>query len=232
MKIILRIFASAVLVFCFITGNGQNRPPGNDKEQRKRDIFTDPESAAAKAIYVLKALVANEKLKGMVNLSPAEVNQLQVGRAIPVLELSYNGIIKAGLDSILTALLDQSQKTKLLYPLQVNGITKTTALVYGENGKWKLSTAGDNRYVDLIGIKVPENADNIELIEIPGLGISMLGYSIGQQVFYIADRNIDSIKMEKGRPMPEKQALRAITIYARQFDEKYGREIRNRKLID
>lgn len=236
MKNIFKAFISATFIFCCMFSsscqNKQNENNNNNNDKQMPDTFSNPDSAAASSIHVLQTLASNEKLKGAVNLSADEVNQLQVGKAIPVQEISYNGLLKSNPDSIAAPPVDMSQKSQMIYPLQINSAIKTTALVYGNGSEWKLSSAGDNKHVELLSMQRPDSAGNISLMDVPGLGISFLKYTINGQNFYVPNRSIPSVKIEKGRPIPERQALQSIAIYARQFDEKYGKDIKNKKLVD
>lgn len=236
MKNIFKAFISATFIFCCMFSsscqNKQNENNNNNNGQQMPDTFSNPDSAAATSIHVLQTLASNEKLKGTINLSADEVKQLQVGKAIPLQEISYNELLKVNPDSITAPPVDMSQKSQMLYPLQINGAIKTTALVYGDGSQWKLSSAGDNRHVELLSMQKPDSASNVSLMDVPGLGISFLKYTINGQNFYVANRSIVSAKIEKGRAVPERQALQSLAVYAKQFDEKYGKDIKNKKIVD
>lgn len=235
MKNIFKMFVAATFIFCCIFNSScQNKQNENNHNngQQMPDIFASPDSAAATAIHVLQAITSNEKLKGAVNLTSDEVKQLRVGKAIPVQEISYDNLLNANPDSISTPPVELSQRSQMLYPLLINSAIKTTALVHGNGTEWTLSSAGDNRHVELLSMQKPENASDLRLMDVPGLGISFLSYTIDGQSFYMPNKSIPSANIEKGHAVPERQMLRSLAIYARQFNEKYGKDIKNHRFAD
>lgn len=198
-----------------------------------KQTFTSPDSAVDAAISLLQTLASNEKIKGTINLSPDESRQLKAGKAIPVQEISYNDLLKANPDSMSPPPpVNADQQNKWLYPLQINNVTKTTAVVTKSNDSWQITSAGDNSYVEMLSSQKLEGASQLGIIEVPGLTISFLRFVVNNNVVYIPNRNIPEAKMEKGQAMNERQVLQSLVLYARQVEAKYGKDIRDKKAVD
>ena len=222
-----------IISFYMLDSSCQNRKdPGNNGDQMK-NTFANPDSAAATSIVVLQALASDEKLKGTTNLTPDEAKQLVVGKPIPVHEVGYNDLLKAQPDSsLLSPSFDSGQQKKWLYPLQLQQATKTTAIVTKSESAWKLTSAGNNGYVDLLSTPTPAGASAISVIEVPGLNVNFWHYVADGRSIYISNRNIPEVKIEKGQLIPERELLPALVAYARIVEEKNGKDIRNKKIVD
>jgi hypothetical protein len=72
----------------------------------------------------------------------------------------------------------------------------------------------------------------MSVIEVPGLGVSFLRYTVNGVVMYVPDRSVPDAKIIKGEPMPEQQALQSLAQYARVFDRLHGKDISNKKFTD
>jgi hypothetical protein len=233
MKKMHKVLLSILIIPLYIMNSScqEKRDNGGNGDQNKNS-FTTPDSAAQKAIEVLQTLASDEKLKGTTNLTPEEVRQLKVGKAIAVHELSYDELLKANPDSVPPPVMDSTSQRKWLYPLQINNTTRTTSIVTKNDGLWKLTSAGDNAHVEILNAQRPADAAVADLIEVPGLSISFLRYQTNNGVFYSSNRSIPEVKIEKGQLIPESQALRSLVSYARIIEEKYGKDIKNKKIVD
>lgn len=218
----------------YMTGSScQNKNNTDQKDDQVKHNFTNPDSAARLSLTVLQGIVSNEKLKGTIPLSPEEVRQLTLGQPIAVQELSYDELLKAPPDSVPPPPApDPMQQTRWLYPLQIDSSVKTTAVVSKSDDYWKLSSTGDNSYVELLSAQKPEGASVMSLIEVPGLSVRFLRYVVNGAVFYASDRDLPEAKIGKGRLMPEQQALQSLAAYAHVVDQKYGKDIRDKKAVD
>lgn len=233
MKKMHKVLLSILIIPLYIMNSScqEKRDNGGNGDQNKNS-FTTPDSAAQKAIEVLQTLASDDKLKGATNLTPEEVRQLKVGKAIAVQELSYDELLKANPDSVPPPVMDSTSQRKWLYPLQINNTTRTTSIVTKNDDLWKLTSAGDNAHVEILNAQRPADAAVADLIEVPGLSISFLRYQTNNGVFYSSNRSIPEVKIEKGQLIPEGQALRSLVSYARIIEEKYGKDIKNKKIVD
>src|SRR5882724_9455088 len=152
MKRIYKVFSLVpIILFCIVNSSCQNQKTTNDNGNQMKQTFDNPDSAAGASINLLLSLVSNEKLKGVINLSTDEVRQLKVGKAIAVQELSYNDLLKAKPDSVPPPpIANAAQQDKWLYPLEINNSPKTTAMVSKTNDSWRIASAGDNSYVEML----------------------------------------------------------------------------------
>lgn len=233
MKKMHKVLLSILIIPLYIMNSSCQEKRDNDGNgDQNKNSFTTPDSAAQKAIEVLQTLASDEKLKGTTNLTPEEVRQLKVGKAIAVHELSYDELLKANPDSVPPPVMDSTSQRKWLYPLQINNTTRTTSIVTKNDGLWKLTSAGDNTHVGILNAQRPADAAVADLIEVPGLSISFLRYQTNNGIFYSSNRSIPEVKIEKGQLIPEGQALRSLVSYARIIDEKYGKDIKNKKIVD
>ena len=233
MKNHFNVIMSAALIAGCITGSGcQNKQTTttNNNDNHSVQTFTNPDDAAKSALDVLQALASNSKLNGVLALSAEEVKQLTVGRSIPLQEISYQQLLKG--DSMQTLPPPSSERSRMLYPLEIGNVPRTTAIVSGSNNNWKLSSAGDNNYVALLSSQKAEGSSNMSLVEVPGLGISFLRYEINGGVIYVPDRNVPDAKIMKGESMTEQQALQSLVQYAHEFERLHGKEISNKKFTD
>lgn len=228
-----KVLLSILIIPLYIMNSSCQEKRDNDGNgDQNKNSFTTPDSAAQKAIEVLQTLASDEKLKGTTNLTPEEVRQLKVGKAIAVHELFYDELLKANPDSVPPPVMDSTSQRKWLYPLQINNTTRTTSIVTKNDGLWKLTSAGDNTHVGILNAQRPADAAIADLIEVPGLSISFLRYQTNNGVFYSSNRSIPEVKIEKGQLIPEGQALRSLVSYARIIEEKYGKDIKNKKIVD
>lgn len=233
MKKMHKVLLSILIIPLYIMNSSCQEKRDNDGNgDQNKNSFTTPDSAAQKAIEVLQTLASDEKLKGTTNLTPEEVRQLKVGKAIAVHELFYDELLKANPDSVPPPVMDSTSQRKWLYPLQINNTTRTTSIVTKNDGLWKLTSAGDNTHVGILNAQRPADAAIADLIEVPGLSISFLRYQTNNGVFYSSNRSIPEVKIEKGQLIPEGQALRSLVSYARIIEEKYGKDIKNKKIVD
>jgi len=233
MKKMYKVLLSILIIFLYIMNSScqEKRDNGGNGDQTKQ-TFASPDSAAQKGIEVLQALASNEKLKGATSLSPDEVKQLKVGRAIAVHEISYNDLLKANPDSVPPPVMDSASQGKWLYPLQINNTTRTTSVVTKTDGAWKLTSAGDNTHVEMLNAQRPQDAAITGVLEVPGLNVNFVRYQTSNGIFYSANRSIPEVKIEKGQLIPERQALQSLVSYARIIEEKYGKDIKNKKVVD
>jgi len=210
----------------------KQEPAGGSGGQKKNN-FANPDSAAAASIRVLQTLASDEKVKGAVNLTPDEAKQLVVAKPISVQEISYNDLVKAQPDSALLAPpTDSGLQKKWLYPLQINHVTKTTAIVTKSSEAWKLTSAGNNGYVDILSTQLPPGASAISILDVPGLNVLFLHYIVDGRPVYIASRNIPEVKIEKGRLLSGPELFQSLVTYARLVEDKNGKDIRNKKIVD
>jgi len=233
MKKMYKVLLSILIIPLYIMNSScqEKRDNGGNGDQNKNS-FTSPDSAAQRAIEVLQALASDEKLKGATNLSPDEVRQLKVGKAIAVQELSYDELLKASPDSVAPPVIDSASQRKWLYPLQINNTTRTTSVVTKNDGAWKLTSAGDNTHVEILNAQKPQDAAITGLLEVPGLNVNFVRYQTSNGIFYSANRSIPEVRIEKGQLIPERQALQSLVAYARIIEEKYGKDIKNKKVVD
>lgn len=234
MKKLYRLSLSVLFIsFYLMSSNCQNKNQNSGDGDQQKNIFSSPDSAAQRGIEVLTTLASNEKLKGATSLSADQVKQLKVGKAIAIQEMSYNDLLKASLDSVPPPpAINVDAQSKWLYPLQLNDNTMTTTLVTKSNDGWKLTSAGDNTNVELINAQKQKNDSIVSLLEVPGLKINFLRYRTSNGIFYSSNRSIPELKVEKGQLIPERQALNALASYARTIEEKYGKDIKNKKISD
>lgn len=234
MKKLYKFLLSVLTFFTFVMySNCQNKKNNDGNGDQAKQRFTTPDSAVQKAMEVLQALASDEKLKNTINLSAEEVKQLKVGQKIIVQEISYNDLLKANPDSVPPPpAADPASQDKWLFPLQIDNTTKTTSVVTKSNGSWKMTSAGDNSHVELLNTQKPQDASNVSLVEVPGLNINFLRYHTSNGFFYSPDQSIPEVKIEKGQLIPERQALQSLALYARMIEEKYGKDIRDKKIVN
>lgn len=217
--------------YATMTSCQDNKTASNNNGNGKEKVYTRPEDAAKSALAVLNELATNPKTKGATSLSADEVKKLQVGAPIALTQISYEALLRANADSMpspVTAVM--TEQSSWLFPLELNGVAATIATVRGSNNNWALSTAGDNKYVN--GFLSNKTEGIIDIIEVPGLGINFLRYKTNEAVFYLADRDLAEAEIAKDRPMTERQALQSLVRYARIFESKYGKDLKNKKLVD
>lgn len=234
MKRNYKILLSGLIIFFYMLDSScQNKKDTGNNGDQMKNTFTNPDSAAATSVAVLQALASDEKLKGTINLSPDEARQLVIGKAIPVQEVSYDALLKDKPDSVLLSPpADPGLQTKWLYPLQISNSIKTTAIVTKSEGSWRLTSAGNNSYVEILSSQSPAGASVTSIMEVPGLHTLFLRYVLNGRFFYVPDRNIPEVKIEKGQLLSEQVLLQALVTYARQVEEKNGKDIKNKKIVD
>lgn len=71
----------------------------------------------------------------------------------------------------------------------------------------------------------------VDLISIPGINVELISFSEGDQRMLQPTEDLPEAKLTKGRAIREQDALSALANYAKEFDRKYGEEIRKRHLV-
>ena len=230
MKIILKSLVTAATIMIYTLNIGCQNQHNTVAQNNKEQTFTNADDAAKSALEVLQKLTADKNFQSTMSLTSDEAKQLTLGKALDVIEVSYNKLLKA--DSLPISELMQDGYLRKLYPLEINGYLKTTAIVYSKGDSWKLSSAGDNSYIELLSLKRPSGDSDIHIVEVPGVHLQFISYTTNGEKFYISDSDIPDSKITKGKPIEEHQFLSQLTSYVHAFDSKYGEKIREKKIVD
>jgi hypothetical protein len=218
---------------CILNFGCKNQQTTTAQNNNKQQTFDNADDAAKSALNVLQTLAADKNLSGAISLTADETKQLTVGKALNVQEVSYDKLLSVNPDSSFdVATIMQPGQQHLLYPLEINGSPKTTALVSMTDNRWKLSSAGDNSYMELLTSKQIMQDSGVQIVDVPGMHIRFITYTENGRKFYISDSDVPESKIEKGQPMEEQQALHALASYAQIFNSKYGDQIKQKKVLD
>jgi hypothetical protein len=233
MKIVIKSFIAAAMIISSILNIGCTNQQTTVAQNNKAQTFSNADDAAKSALIVLQKLTTDKNLQGTMSLTPDEAKQLTVGKALDIEELSYNKLLEIKADSSFAiSQIIQSGLLRKLYPLEISGSPKTTAVVSSTDNNWKLSSAGDNSYIELLSLKQASADSDIQVVEVPGMHLKFLGYILNGEKFYISDSNVPGTKIIKGQPIEERQFSRELASYAHIFDSKYGEKIRQKKIVD
>ncbi|HLL75974.1 MAG TPA: hypothetical protein VK421_12020 [Pyrinomonadaceae bacterium] len=77
----------------------------------------------------------------------------------------------------------------------------------------------------------PTQPDALQLVSIPGLNLDFVAFNRGDRWALIPARDHRELQLSRGRAVSAEQMLPALSNYAREFDRKYGDQIRRRRLV-
>jgi hypothetical protein len=188
----LIIFVLSLVLFL---GLGLSMPAQDDAAQDKQ---------AGKSHQTLKKLPA--KLLKMFNLSKEQAANTTRGKKIKVFMIGLDTLkaFKRG-DSTKKVLLDTK---KMIYPIYVGGVLKTSLSIRKREGGWKNASFGGAvvHYFEPLR-KKHAKANNINegayfVVRVPGLYLVFLGYYQKGELYLIPTHEHSSLKLNVGKASP------------------------------
>jgi len=201
----------------------------------KQNQMTGQEAAAKKALEALPALVTKDTFSGMGFRSIEEASRATLGTPIRRRTVGYDKLLNYKAGTPLAQLFESREE--FIYPVLVGQDVRTSIVVAGNASGWQITSVGDRYLANIISNArqttpgTPPRTD-IELVSMPGINFDLVSFSEGGQAVLQPTRDLPEAKLFTGRSVKADDALIAISNYAKEFDRKYGPEIRKRRLVN
>ena len=236
MRVITGNFLStSLLVFAVaLSGACASSTEQESSSSPTQNQMTGHEAAAKKALESLPALVTKDNFSGMGFSSVEEARQVTLGAPIRRRTVGYDKLLNYQPGTPLAQLFEGREE--FVYPVQVGQAVRTSIVVAGNAGSWQISSVGDRYLADIISNArqttpaTPPRTD-LELVSMPGINFDLVSFSEGGQAMLQPTRDLPEAKLFRGRAVKAEDALIAISNYAKEFDRKFGQDIRKRRLV-
>lgn len=243
LKSIFLIVLAALAVSCEGRGPMSSSTPATSAQNQMKGH----DEAARKALETLPGLVTAENFSAMGFTSVEEARTATLGTPTPLRTVSYNKLLEYQPGAPLAQLFDGPDQ--FVYPVMVGQAVRTSIVVAQQPEGWRIGTVGDRYLAGLLGQPTQAPAaptatasptptptsdavsQKVELISIPGISVDLISFTEGDQRMLQPVNDLPEAKLVKGRAVREQDALVALSTYAREFDRKYGEEIRKRRLV-
>lgn len=255
LKGILLIGLMALAASCENRGPMSSSTPATSAQNQMKGH----EEAARKALETLPGLVNAENFTAMGFTSVEEARSATLGTPVPLRTVSYNKLLQYQPGAPLTQLFEGPEQ--FVYPVMVGQAVRTSIVVAQQPDGWRIGTVGDRYLASLIGQSTQQPgaptaaasptasptpaasptatatptseavSRRVELISIPGIGVDLISFTEGDQRMLQPANDLPEAQLVRGRAVREQDALAALSNYAREFDRKYGEEIRKRRLV-
>jgi hypothetical protein len=121
-----------------------------------------------------------------------------------------------------------------VYPVQAGSTIRCVILMNQRDGRWVVSSIGDAYLGDALRDALPAQppGSTLMLISIPGLNIDLVGFERGATLTLLPVRDYPEAKLTRMTPVESNVFVPAIVAYARDFEQRYGALIRQRRLTN
>lgn len=189
------------------------------------------EHAARRGLMALPSLVTPDNYQAMGFASLDEVRSAELGTAVERRVVGYDALLRMAPGTKLPDLY--AAEETVYYPVQVRGAVRSAMAISKQGEVWQISGIGDRQAADLLAEAVALRAKGMQVsvISVPGLNLDFVGAMEGTRLMLVPIRDYPEVQMEKGKAVEAGEALTAIGAYAKEFDRKYGDEIRKRRLV-
>lgn len=197
-----------------------------------------PREAANAAIEALQKLTNEENFQNLGFNSLKEVKELEVGDPIPLKGIAYNKLLNFEEGSPINTLFEKNKQ--FVFPLLFNEQVKTTVTVIKTDQGWVFNNFGGTIYTEIITNKrifsgwpdtLDVNIEDMNIISIPGLNIEMVGFNINNDWWLIPTFDNPKIKVKQYSKLPAKELMPVIKSYAIEFENEYGDQIKEKRLV-
>jgi len=121
-----------------------------------------------------------------------------------------------------------------VYPVQAGGTIRCVIQMSQRDGRWVLSSIGDAYLGEALrdALRVQPPGSTLILISIPGLNIELVGFERGTGLTLLPVRDYPEAKLTRMTAVESNVFVPAIAAYARDFEQRHGSLIRQRRLTN
>ena len=252
------LICAALLFFSCGTANQDSTRGSSNNGQNQ---MKSQEEAARKGLDALRQLVTKDNAGSLGFSSPDEAQKAELGQPVPRRTIGYDQILgyKSGTP---VAQLFSNDEQVVYPVQSGGNIKSTVALTRNkdswqvssvgdsylaailaearayvskppsEKAPPPKSTPGDSKPEAAQSPSSGSQATNVQMISIPGISLDVAAVGDGDHLMLLPARDYPEMQLVKGRALPAGEALLNISNYAREFDKKYGDQIRSRKLTN
>lgn len=209
----------------------EQRTSGPGKSEEGKNIMNTPEEAAGKALETLPQLVTKDNYQSMGFSSPEEAKSATLGRHVSRKVIGYDQLLKYAPGAPTESLFAAEELQ--VFPVMVKGAVKSAITVTKSEGGWRISSIGESAMAEILSEGIVQNSMDPAptIVSIPGLNLDFIGLGVGKEMTLIPVRDYPEIRMKKGKGVKVDEALPVISGFAREFDKKYGEDIKKQKIV-
>lgn len=188
------------------------------------------DEAAQKVIASLPQLINESNYRTMGFASLDEVKSARLGTSVQKRQIAYQTMVGYKDGSSIDQLFVTGAPAVRVFPIQVGDSVRATASVSQQDSSWRIGSIGDTPIAELFTAAGADRS-SLELVSIPGLNLEFGSIRRNGQAMLIPAQDVPETQIVKGRAINVVEAVPQIAAYARDFDRKYGEQIRNKKLV-
>lgn len=198
--------------------------------QTAANTMKSANEAAQKVLASLPELINETNYRGMGFASLDEVKSARLGTGVPRRQIAYQTMVGYKEGTSLDQLFSSDTPASTVFPIEVGNSVRAAATVTRQGDSWRIGTIGDTPLAELFNAAGTDRS-SLEFVSIPGLNLEFGSIRRDGQTLLIPAQDVPETKMAKGQAIAAATAIPQIAAYARDFDSKYGEQIRNRKLV-
>jgi hypothetical protein len=187
------------------------------------------DAAAKKALDALSQLVTDANFSAMGFQTREEARRATLGKPIARRLVAYDRLVKSAPDVAITALLEPTEQA--VYPVTVGDAVRTSILLTRVGERWQISSIGDASLALLLREAGQLGAADVQIVSVPGLNFDFLGVGQGPEMLLVPAMDYPEIHQTRGRRVPATEVVAVLVAYAKDFDQKYGEQLRQRRLV-
>lgn len=203
---------------------------GSQTANSAANAMQTADEAAQKVIASLPQLINESNFRTMGFTSLDEVKSARLGISIQKRQIAYQTMVGYKEGSSIDQLFATEAPAVRVFPIQAGDAVRATATVSQQGNTWRISSIGDTRLAELFTAAGGDRT-SLELVSIPGLNLEFGSIRRNGQTLLIPAQDVPETSLVKGQAINATEAIPQIAAYARDFDRKYGEQIRNKKLV-
>ncbi len=173
----------------------------------------DPRDVAMKSLETFKQLVTEENYSAMGFSSKDEISKAQLGEPLKIYIVRLDQLQKYNENTNPNELLTEQQK--YIYPVTVNGDTKSSLSVARFNDEWKSSSFGSPNYIMMLA---KFRSNNSFVVNVLALNLSFIGTREDNKLMLTPIMDYPTFDFKAGQTMPAEDVFKRILPEAREHD--------------
>lgn len=197
-----------------------------------RQPMGTPVEAAGVALRDLAQLLDPQNARQLGFRSVEEAGGATLGVALPRRIVGYDRLLAQPPGSPLEALFVAPEQA--LYPVLAGGAPRCVILLSRRSNGWAIASIGDSHIAQALAdmpAGQPAGA-SVELVSVPGLNMDFIAWRQGATTTLLPVGDYPEPGFERLRPVDAALFVPRLAAYARDFDQRYGAQLRNRKLTN
>jgi len=212
-----------VCVGCAVGANAQDRSMTAPAAERE---------VAQLGMRDLASLVNEQNFRLLGFQSIDEARSASIGTPITRRVVGYDRLLAFQPGAPISSLYVHAEQR--VYPVQAGGATRCVILMSQRDGRWVVSSIGDAYLGEALKDALPRQPPGSTpmFISIPGLNIDLVGFQRGTALTLLPVRDYPEARLTRMTAVESEVFLPAIATYARDFEQRYGEQIRQRRLTN